>query len=58
MDGFEKFIENVKSNPKIELVCPIGCSSYGYLCSGDPYETPCSSSYLVDKETGEPIEEN
>lgn len=49
---FEEFIEYVKENG-YKLECSFGCEFCGYLCSGDPYETPCGNSILMDKDGNE-----
>ena len=49
---FEEFIEFVKENGH-KLECPFGCEFCGYLCSGNPYETPCGNSILIDKDGNE-----
>ena len=48
MEGFEEYIERIKENG-IKLECPFGCSSYGYLCNGNPYETSCGLAIEVSE---------
>lgn len=50
--GFEEFVEHVESCG-YKLECPIGCSAYGVLCNGNPKETPCGRSYVVDADGNE-----
>lgn len=47
-NGFDEYIEYCKAN-SITLECPFMCSAYGYLCNGDPYETPCGLAIQKDK---------
>lgn len=49
---FEEFIEHVRKNG-YRLECPFGCEFCGYLCSGNPYETSCGNSILIDKDGNE-----
>ena len=48
-EAFEKYIEYCNSN-NIKLECPYGCSFCGYLCNGNPYETPCGQAIEVKGE--------
>lgn len=49
MGSFEEYIKKCKEN-NIKLECPFGCSCYGYLCNGNPYETPCRMAIEVKED--------
>ena len=48
-DEFDEYIKRIKANG-IRLECPYGCSCKGYLCSGNPYTTPCGRAIEVKED--------
>ena len=54
--GFEEFVKEIEARG-YKLECPFACSAYGILCNGNPYETPCGRSIVVDAD-GNEVEED